>query len=90
MGDEVKGPEPCTTYGYLSHVGDDYIVVSHTLGINDPDEYNGHISIPLGCIKAVDTLPQVSPTEAKDKGPWISPWALFIVCVTVLIARLHP
>lgn len=56
IGDEVKAPEPCTTYGYLSYAGEDYLVVSHTLGINDPDEYNGHISIPLGCIKTVDLL----------------------------------
>lgn len=50
----VKKPEHCISWGYLSHVSGDaelpYVVVSGTYGTNNPNQYNQHMSIPLGCI----------------------------------------
>ena len=56
IGEEIKAPEPCTTFGFLSFIDPDYIVISGTKGFNDPDEYNNHTSIPIGCIRKVDIM----------------------------------
>ena len=57
---EHKTPEICSTVGFLSHwgkMGDaEYIVISSTYSANNPDQYNQHISIPLGCIVGIQFL----------------------------------
>lgn len=53
---EVDAPHPANSLGYLSFIADDYIVISGTVARNGPDQYNNHISIPLGCIRNVSVL----------------------------------
>jgi hypothetical protein len=45
--------ENINTIGWLSAILKDSIIVSSTLGLNGPDQYNQHIAIPIGCIKSV-------------------------------------
>lgn len=52
----TDSPHPCTSIGFLSHVDTDYIVVSNTYSYNNPDQYNGHIAIPIGCIRNITEL----------------------------------
>lgn len=55
--DKIAGldkPHVAHTLGFLTYVDKDYLVISHTRSINGPDQYNGHISIPIGCIESIE------------------------------------
>lgn len=56
VGNSVSPPHPVQTYGYLSFISDTYVVVSSTMSANSPDQYNNHISLPLGCITEIKTF----------------------------------
>ena len=51
--ESVSAPHPVDSIGYLSYVGEKYLVLSSSLSKNGPDQYNNHITIPLGCIESV-------------------------------------
>ena len=56
IGNSVSPPHPVQTYGYLSFISDAYVVISSTMSANSPDQYNNHISLPLGCITEIKTF----------------------------------
>lgn len=60
MNKECPSPHPCITVGYLSAFEKKgsipYIIISSTQSWNDSDQFNAHVSIPIGCVSAVDVL----------------------------------
>jgi hypothetical protein len=60
-GSGITPPHGIHSYGYLSEVVSDdilgdYITVSASLGVNGNEEYNQHITIPIGCVRKFEVL----------------------------------
>lgn len=53
---EITGPHTAVSVGYVSFIHEGYIVLSSTISPNAPDQFNNHISIPIGCITSIQTL----------------------------------